>query len=368
MNVAVLGAGNGGYASSADLSLRGFNVNLYESPEFEQNLKPIIERGGIEISGAAGTGFAKPKKVTTSIKEAIEDVDLIIVVTPAFAHKFLAKKCAPYLRNQAIVVNPGHTGGALEFAKTLKEEGFRGEIKIGETMVLTYICRIVGPGQVKVFHLMKKLLFAAFPSKHTDELYSMFKELYPAIVPGIHVLETGLTNLAAMFHPSGMLLNAGWIEFTKGAFKFYYEGITPSVARVVEALDQERLEIMKALRLKPIPFTEWYYLKGCTPIKTGSIYEAVQAYEAARSLRAPSGLNHRYVTENIGHGLVPIASIARMFNVPTPNADALIRIGSTINKIDFWKEGLTCEKLGIAGLSLEKLEQFLERGFSYKHD
>jgi opine dehydrogenase len=74
------------------------------------------------------------------------------------------------------------------------------------------------------------------------------------------------------------------------------------------------------------------------------------------------------VLDSRSHGLVPIASIARMFNVPTPNADALIRIGSTINKIDFWKEGLTCEKLGIAGLSLEKLEQFLERGFSYKHD
>jgi opine dehydrogenase len=362
MKIAVLGAGNGGYAASADLSLAGFKVNLFEFPEFEENLKPIIERKGIEIVGSARVGFAKLNKVTTSIKEAIEDVDLIMVVVPAFAHKVLAKKCAPYIHDQPIVLNPGHTGGALEFFNELRKGGFNGEVKIGETMTLTYICRKTGPAQVKVFHVMKKLLFGVFPSKYTDELYSLFKELYPSIVPAINVLESGLTNLAAMFHPPGMLLNSGWIEFTKGDFKFYYEGITPSVARVVEALDEERLKIMEKLGFKPISFTEWYYLQGCTPIKTKSVYEALQAGGPDQYLKAPSTLNHRYVTEDINHGLVPMASIARMLNVPTPNMDALIRIGSTINQTDYWKEGLTVEKLGIANFSLEELKEFLEKG------
>ena len=129
MNIAVLGAGNGGIASAADLSLRGFAVNLYESPEFEANLKPIRERGGIEIAGAAGNGFINPKKVTTNIQEAIEDVDLIIVVAPAYAHSILARKFAPYLQNQPVILNPGHTGGALEFARTLKEAGYSGKIR-----------------------------------------------------------------------------------------------------------------------------------------------------------------------------------------------------------------------------------------------
>ena len=364
MNIAVLGAGNGGYACSADLTLRGFKVNLYESPEFEETIKPVIERGGIDISGAAGTGFAKLNKATTDIREALENTDLVIVVTPAFAHEFLAKKCAPYLRDQPVILNPGHTGGALNFAKNLKEGGFGRRIKVGETMVLTYVCRKTAPGQIKIFHVMKQLLFGAFPSQYTDELYGAFKDLYPAIVAGANVLDSGLTNLAAMFHPPGMLLNAGWIEFTNGAFKFYFEGITKSVARVVEALDQERLRIMDRLGLEPVPFTEWYYRQGCTPVRANSVYEALQAGGPDQNLKAPDSLNHRYVIEEINHGLVPIASIGHMFDVATPNIDALIRVGSTTNQIDFWKEGLTAEKMGIAGLSLAKLKKFLEEGYS----
>jgi opine dehydrogenase len=362
MNVAVLGAGNGGCAASADLSQRGFNVNLFESQEFEENIKPIIKRGAVEFAGAIGTGLAHLKMVTTNIREAIVDADLIMVVTPAFAHNILAKKLAPYLHNQPVVLNPGHTGGAISFARNLKENGFTGTIRIGETMVLTYICRLVEPGYVNVFHVMKNLLFSAFPSRYTDELYDAFKELYPAIVRGSNVLETGLTNLAAVMHSPGMLLNAGWIEYTKGGFKFYFEGITPSVARVVQALDEERLRLVEAVGLRPVPATQWYYRQGCTPIETNSVYEAFQAGGPDQYLKAPSTLDHRYVIEEVNYGLVPMASMGRMLLVPTPNMNALIRIASTTSQRNFWAEGLTTDKLGIAGLSLEQLNHFLEEG------
>jgi opine dehydrogenase len=362
MNVAVLGAGNGGCTATADLTQRGFNVNLFESPEFEQNIKPIIKRGGVQFAGAIGTGLVQPKKVTTNMREAIADVDLIMVVTPAFAHQNLARKVAPYLRNQIVVVNPGHTGGAILFAKVLRENGFPGKIRVGETMVLTYICRLIEPGNVKVFHVMKNLLFAAFPSQYTDELYDKFRELYPSIVRGINVLETGLTNLAAVMHPPGMLLNTGWIEFTHGQFKFYFEGITPSVARVVQALDEERLRLMQSVNLKQVPAMQWYYRQGCTPIETNLVYEAFQAGGPDQNLKAPDSLDHRYVVEEVNYGLVPMASIGRMLDVPTPNMDAIIRIASTASQRDFWAEGLTTEKLGIAGMSSQDLNRFLEDG------
>ena len=362
MNVAVIGAGNGGCAASADLTQRGFNVNLFESQEFGQNIRPITENNSVQFAGAIGTGLAHLKTVTTKIRDAIEDADLIMVVTPAFAHKILAKKIAPCLGNQPVVLNPGHTGGAISFARNLKESGFTGTIRIGETMVLTYICRLVEPGYVKIFHVMKNLLFSVFPSRYTDELFDAFKELYPAIVRGSNVLETGLSNLAAVMHPPGMLLNAGWIERTKGEFKFYFEGITPSVARVVQALDQERLGLLEAGGLIPVPAMQWYYRQGCTPIETNSVYEAFQAGGPDQYLKAPSSLDHRYVTEEVDYGLVPMASMGRMLHVPTPNMNALIRIASTTGQRNSWREGLTTEKLGVAGLSLENFKRFLEEG------
>ena len=36
--IAVLGTGNGGYAMAADLSMSVYNVNLYEDPDFTENI------------------------------------------------------------------------------------------------------------------------------------------------------------------------------------------------------------------------------------------------------------------------------------------------------------------------------------------
>ena len=67
--IAVLGAGNGGYALASDLALSGFEVNLFELDKFKvQNLIPIQEKGGIEREGIR-PGFAKMCTLITDIKK-----------------------------------------------------------------------------------------------------------------------------------------------------------------------------------------------------------------------------------------------------------------------------------------------------------
>jgi opine dehydrogenase len=359
--IAVLGAGNGGHACSADLSLAGYKVNLFNrSPE---PIEVIRKRGGIEIIGKAREGFARLNKVTTNIKEAIEDVDMIMVVVPAFAHKFMAEKCAPYLKDgQIIILNPGHTGGALNFAKTLQGLGVKKDIKLGETMTLTYGTRRRGPAQVTVYTLVKKLLFATFPSKDTEEVTDVFKNLYPSVVPATNVLETSLTNLNAIIHPPGMILNAGWIENTEGDFSFYTQGLTQSVGTICEAVDEERLNLIKTLGFEPISFSDWYYMTGYTSIKAVSISEALQSSKQQEKVKAPSSMKHRYIVEDIPYGLVPMSSLGDMLNVSTPAMRSLIYLSSLINRVDYWSEGLTVRKLGISDLSLDDLNAFLQEG------
>ncbi len=50
-------------------------------------------------------------------------------------------------------------------------------------------------------------------------------------------------------------------------------------------------------------------------------------------------------------GLVPIASLGDMLGVDTPVTHSLITIASTFKAQDFWAEGRTVEKLGLAGMS-----------------
>ena len=45
--VAILGAGNGGMTAAADLKEQGFEISLYELPQFEKNLQVMQEKGGL---------------------------------------------------------------------------------------------------------------------------------------------------------------------------------------------------------------------------------------------------------------------------------------------------------------------------------
>jgi len=361
--VAVLGGGNGGYAVAADVSLAGYEVNLYELPQFKTGIEPVIQRGGIEITGAARVGFAKIKKITSDIKEAIEGVDLILIVVPAFAHKSFIEEIIPNLEDGQSIVFMGKGGGTLEFAKIMKDRGIKKDITLGETCTLPYTARIVGPAQVKIFAKVKQLPMSAFPAKDTSKLVKLMKELYP-VIPTSNALETFLLDLNTVVHPAPVILNAARIE-SKADFALYAEGVTPSVAAVVEAIDIERLGVMEALGLKPLPFTELVYMVGLAAGKCNSIYEEFTTPNGiigARELKAPTNLQARHIIEDIPYGLVPLAAIAKVVGVLTPVIDSLITIASTLNHVDYWKEGRNAERLGISKMKTEDLKNYVMTG------
>src|SRR5262245_1405445 len=113
--VAVLGAGNGGCAVAADLTLRGYEVRLFSRSE--STLLPISKRGGIEVVVDVAEKFAMPSFVSSHLFPVVNGVDLIIIAAPAVAHEYLAKNLARHLADgQRILLIPGHTGGSLHFA------------------------------------------------------------------------------------------------------------------------------------------------------------------------------------------------------------------------------------------------------------
>ena len=358
--IAVLGAGNGGYACSADLTLAGYEVNLFELPKFKASIEAIMHRGGIGITGAANVGFAKLNKTTTDIKDAIKGVDLVLIVVPAFAQKTFIDACIPHLEDGQTVVFMGKGGGALEFVNTLKDHAIKKDVTLGETCTLPYTARITGPGQVKVFASVKKLPMAAFPAVDTENLIKVMKEIYP-VVPANNVLETLLLDLNAIVHPPPVILNAARIE-SKKEFYIYAEGVTPAIARVVEAVDNERLAVMEALDLNPISYTKLVYMLGLATGKCDTIIDTIQGIIGAREIKAPTTLSARHITEDVPYGLVSLASIAGMIGVPTPTVNSLITIASLLNQVDYLEEGRTVEKLGISGMGIEKLKKYLTRG------
>ena len=366
MKVAVLGAGNGGCAAAADLTLRGFSVSLYSRRL--QTLKPIIEAGGINLLDDSGEKFVTFTGVTDDLETALRDAEVILIVVPALGHDYFAEQCARFLdENQVIVLNPGSTGGALHFFQKLQQLTTKFIPPICETNTLTYICRLVESDKIKISLYQKNVLFAAFPGKFIDRCVKVVQEIYPKVRPVENVLITSLLNFNAIMHPPGTIMNAGWIEFTKGNFAYYYEGNTTSVCRVMEAVDRERMLIFKELNIPSLRFLDFFYRSGLTTkkgFKSDSLYTAIQESEPDRFIRAPESLDNRYLHEDIGYGLVPMVQIGKVLNVKTPVMRSLITIASIAANRDYMEWGLNAKKMGIEGLNSKTLLQYLNEGKS----
>src|SRR5882757_4085615 len=107
-DIAIIGAGNGGCAAAADLTLRGFAVRLYGRSA--STVAPIAECGSVTISGSLGEHVVPIAKVTNDAGEAIEGADLIILMGPTHAHGAMAETIAPHIDDEQILLAaPGHT-------------------------------------------------------------------------------------------------------------------------------------------------------------------------------------------------------------------------------------------------------------------
>jgi opine dehydrogenase len=363
-SVAVLGAGNGGCAAAADLAGRGLEVRLYNRSR--ERLEPLLRRGGLERHGEAGEGFVELAVITDDLDRAVGGADLVMLTVPISAHPFDARRLGPILPPGAVVfLNPGHMGGGLFMAHEIHRLTGRSDVRTCEVSTLAYACRMRGPASVNVMRVMRTLPFAAFPGRAQEELFELLSPLYPSLVQASHVLETGFLDINAVEHPPQIICNAGWVEHTKGAYLFYYEGTTPSVGRVIDALDRERIAVAEAAGVPTRPFVQVFQEMGYTTedaARVGTAHAALQASAPNRWIRGPKSLDHRYLHEDVGWGLVPWSELGRSLGVGTPVIDALITLGSTLNGRDYRAEGLTLDRLGLAGRRPGELAGYLRDG------
>ncbi len=361
-NFTVIGAGHGGKAMAAHLALMGFPVTLYNrTPE---RIEIIKKRGGIELdSGDEGgpRGFCTLAKVTSDMDEAIKGADVLMVVLPSSAHADIAKACAPYLRDeQIIILHPGRTCGALEFSKVIRDNGCTADVTIAEAETFIYASRSDGPAQARIFRIKEAVPLAALPATRTQQVLDVINEAYPQFIDGVDVLNTGLNNMGAIFHPALTLMNAGWIEATHGDYQFYIDGASSSVTRMLEVLDRERVTVASALGIRARTALEW--LKLAYDTSGADLHEAIHNQPGYYGIKAPPTLNHRYLFEDVPMSLVPIASLGIRYGVSVRGMESMIQIASIIHHTDYWRRGRTVEKLGLSQWSVSELTRFVQEG------
>lgn len=357
--IAVLGGGNTAFAVAARLTLQGHRVALAEVPEFAAALDPLRPAGAIQLRGVAGEGKALLHHLTTDLGEALAEAELVLLIVPAYAHRAFALACLPHLRpHHTVVLMPG-TLGSLEWGQLLHQAGVEG-VTLAEVDTAPYVCRKTAPDAATIWGVVKGLGLGVLPSTQTARVQALLEPLFPGVQAYPDVLACGLSAMNPVVHPAGVLMNAGRVEYARGEFYFYEEGVSPAVARVIVQVDEERRRIGAALGYELLPVNEAFHRAGFGP--AGDLWATINGSWMLTRLKAPGSLESRWLTEDIPYGLAVWSRVGAQYGVETPILRSLVELGSVVMGFDAWEKGRGLEELGLAGLDRAGLAVLLEKG------
>jgi opine dehydrogenase len=225
--------------------------------------------------------------------------------------------------------------------------------------------RWVGPTAMRQTTQKRWMQIAAFPGNRSTAVHARLVPLFPQAVAAPDILHTGLMNVNAILHVANCIANAARIE-RGGGYLFYGEGVTPAVARMYEAIDAERMAIAAALGVKVPSLVDWieraYNVRETDLVKTFQRLTAEPdgSYVANK---AAGTLNHKYISEDVPTGLIPIRELGVATGTPTPAIDTLIAMARLMTGKTFAVEARTLERIGLAILNTARVRGVVRNGF-----
>ena len=361
LSIAVVGGGNAAHALAADLQRLGHSIRMLEYPGRKSRLAAVCERGSIRILGCGRDHEAKIERVTTDPAEALDGADVVFVAVPAYAHRPFAELTVPHLgKDQLMVLFTGGLGG-LEWIVAARRRGLVPDFKFVETHTLPYAARVTGEAEVTIHHDVCHVVGGVFPAVHTAEVAEILSPLYPQIEYRRDILESALCNMNGVIHPPVMVLNVSRIERARGQPWWIWEcGVTPSVAALVERLDEERLALGRAYGLELECVADLQWRSGYGP--RGTIYESLNGSAVLRNIQGPTTVHDRFMTEDVAFFLRTFVDLAEAAGLRCPVMRAVTEVACGIAGVDFWSSGRTMESLELGGMNPRDVCAYLAEG------
>lgn len=338
---AIIGAGNGGQAFAAYLSMMGVEIALYDT--FQSTVDALNEKGGVYLSGNGKlTGFGKIAFASTDIQKVMEGAEVIWVVLPSLYHKGIAEKMAPYLADgQTVILNPIAPLGTMEFRKVLDDCGCKADITLAGSCTLLFACRLSSNGNVFVNGQKNEVAIAAYPSSRNDQVEALTKPYIPEFKFAKDILKVSFDNMNFEFHPGPTMLYTAMIE--KGIDFEYYIDYVPSQVKLIEAIDKERMALCKAYDVEAVDATETFRdMYGYE----GDLYQMVTNADCYKGIKGPKSLKVRYLMEDVPYALRAIQTLAKIAGIKTTAIDTVVNLAYILlgDELD---EGRTPENLGL---------------------
>ena len=360
MNILIIGFGNAGSGIAADLAIKGHSISVLKTSDsmHSAHFERVLSDRKITLMEKGVSRVARLECLTKAPQEAFKTYpDVIMVTTQSLQHEHVFGTIVPFLRAGTIVLlEPGNAGSLLLARFKLPKEIF-----IAEATSTPVDVRISQPGEVEVLFRNVRNPLGFLPLDKSQYPLQQLQMLYPNFYCLGHTLAAALHNPNLIVHTVGSLLSVPRIEYSDGEFWMYKEGFTKSVWNVIEALDAEKMEILRSLGADPIPYLEIAKIRNAEDLSIDA-RAMFDIYCQTGSPKGPFSINTRYIYEDVPKGLVLLESLGRLLKCVTPTASMLIDLAQTYTKEDFRKAGSSLQRLGISEHTVESLLAWLNSG------
>lgn len=315
MRVAILGAGGVALATAAMVHQQG-HVPVLWSPSGAGTL--ALRDADLQATGALEARF-RPA-VADGVEAAIRGADVIIVALPATGHRKVFDLALPHLSSdQTVIVSAQLSFGALYLAQSLQTHGVEATIVALSTTVL--LGRRTAPTEVSIGGIRKALEAAVIPADRGGQALDVCNALFgQRFRLARSLIQISLSNLNPPVHMANSLCNLTRIERAEPWFN--YDGITPAVARLILALDRERLAVAAAYRVTVRTVEEHFRISFDLPDGMSLAEMAAAVHRQRNGPPGPTALDTRFVTEDVPFGIVQVIALARQASVPVPLHEA----------------------------------------------
>lgn len=362
--ITVVGGGNGAHTLGALGAVRGFEVKIWApiTQEAESLKQGVAEMGGIEVLLNNGSRvLGRPQIITDDPSQAIPGSQLIIFVLPAFAHKDLLLKMAPYLDQESIVgAMPSRSG--FEF---MSRSIIKPPVGIFGLQTLPWACRIREYGkQVEVLGTKNQVSAAADPSQKAHDIFETLELLLGLeIIPTPNMLTISLGNVGQIVHPGimyGLFRQWNGKPFPAEEIPLFYQGVTGEISGILDGLSREVISVKETIEEKcaldlsgVVSLQEWLLTSYQDSIEDKtSLQSSFNTNKGYKGLKAPvrtvgegkyiPDFASRYLTEDVPYGLIVTRALAQLARISVPVMDEVITAVSRWMGREYLSKGELC--------------------------
>lgn len=351
--ILVCGGGNGAHALVALAStLNNVEVNVMtlfgdEAVRWTNMLgSESITLSIVNNNGTTDVLHGKPRIITNDPNIAMEDVDAIFLVVPAFAHQQYFDTICKHIKPNTIIFGmPGQAGFEFQAFGCLKNMAPKCAIVSFET--LPWACRILEFGRkVQILGIKETLAVCVISGTGKYVLppldYAQ-KILGPKPLLKMAHNYIAVNLMATPVHPPILYVKwKNWDGKPLSEMPLFYQGVEDEEANILTLASDEVIATAKAIEEKysyldmseVITILDWYRIYYSEQISdNSSLKMCMQTNKAYEGLVHPMkkveggfvpDFNHRYLSEDVPYGMVVLKGIAECIGVKTPVMDAII--------------------------------------------